>query len=133
MREIPQDLAQKAVRAIRDYNKHWPITQCAPTSSCELMRQVLEQADALEQPLDPAEVAGDRIDEHLKTHGWCAKLGPWPIPKAKNIIRQAHAEQREAVKDLSDLIEGDKDFRVDELCELNAPVRKLFGFDKEKS
>jgi len=93
MKEIPQDLAQRMAFLMRQaillnrWNK-------------EDAYAVLKELDFLDQPPDPVEVAGNQIDEYLKTHGWCAQLGPWPIPMAKDIIRQAYAQREEAARAL---------------------------------
>ena len=127
---IPQDLAQRGIDALRLRLRHEPGCTVPQLEDCScgfrLGADVIRELNALEQAPDPAEV-GARKWFHCEVRKCVGDTTDTPSHIAWH-CRQAHAEQRDAVKELSDharLFHG--------CCTtLNTRVRHLFGFDKEK-
>ena len=123
--EISQDLVDGMERYIRDLAKGFPHYHGA--------QDLVEKLDALEQPADPAHEVSGTFGAHFKCCEYHRKWSPveaadWCIgDHLPAIIQAAHAEQREAVRELSDYLElhGFAEQK-------NARVRRLFRFDKEK-
>ena len=153
MRAIPQEIINAAFEACRELvivdseddisDGRAVLDRTKLTKAIMRAHKAIDELDALEQPPDPASVASREWSE---CNG--ASCEGWDDPHGRSMetasarshlswhIRQAHAEREEAVRELVNYhcyIHGTELSGFCGHCKAITVVRKLFGFDKEKS